>query len=194
MTTETQELKPLPCWHCETADTITTELDALTGYKWGYAACSCSARGPDVRTGYDGGSQAAWRVEAITAWNTRPREAELEAEVERLNKALHYEEARTGRVGTHGPGCETWGPSHYECLLRAWNARAPIPVTEEMVEGAARAIMQADQGGPLGCFPGGTPMRDATWEDFTDDQHVAWREQARAAVTAALSHPKGADE
>lgn len=89
---EMQELKPLPCWHCETADTITTELDALTGYKWGYAACSCGARGPDVRTGYDGGSQAAWRVEAITAWNTRPREAALEAEVERLrvasNKAI----------------------------------------------------------------------------------------------------------
>lgn len=75
----TGELKPMPCWHCETSDTITTELDEATGHKWGYAACSCGARGPDVRTGYDAGSQAAWRVEAITAWNTRPREEALEA-------------------------------------------------------------------------------------------------------------------
>ena len=106
MTTETQELKPLPCWHCETADTITTELDALTGYKWGYAACSCGARGPDVRTGYDGGSQAAWRVEAITAWNTRPREAELEAALEEAKGAL--EEIATQHKG----------PASYQIIAR----------------------------------------------------------------------------
>jgi hypothetical protein len=40
------------------------------------------------------------------------------AEIERLRAALTYEENRFNRVGTHGPDCYKWGPSHYDCAMR----------------------------------------------------------------------------
>ena len=40
------------------------------------------------------------------------------AEIKRLRAALTYEEARFGRIGTHGPDCYQWGPGHYECAMR----------------------------------------------------------------------------
>ena len=48
--------------------------------------------------------------------------AEKDAEIARLNDALHWEQSRAERVGTHGPGCWKWGPSHYECALRRIDA------------------------------------------------------------------------
>lgn len=42
----------------------------------------------------------------------------LREEIARLTRALHYEQHFRTRVGTHGPGCYSWGPAHYECALR----------------------------------------------------------------------------
>ena len=38
-------------------------------------------------------------------------------EIERLNKALKWEQDRSGRVGTHSPGCWSWGHQHYRCAM-----------------------------------------------------------------------------
>ena len=46
----------------------------------------------------------------------------LHAENERLNNALQWEQNRFERIGTHGPGCHTWGHRHYECLLRQYKS------------------------------------------------------------------------
>jgi hypothetical protein len=46
----------------------------------------------------------------------------LRAEVARLESCLRYEQHRAERIGTHSSGCETWGPQHYECAVRALKA------------------------------------------------------------------------
>ena len=46
----------------------------------------------------------------------------LHAENERLNNALQWEQNRSEHIGTHGPGCHTWGHRHYACLLRQYRA------------------------------------------------------------------------
>jgi hypothetical protein len=37
--------------------------------KWGWVACGCGARAPDVRTGYQDASH--WAQDAANEWNTR---------------------------------------------------------------------------------------------------------------------------
>ncbi len=59
----------------------------------------------------------------VSSGSKRPGELMDEAadEITRLNAALQWEQNRSERIGTHGPGCHLWGPSHHECLLRKFD-------------------------------------------------------------------------
>ena len=62
---------------------------------------------------------ACKKIESLIAnWESVRVEA-LRAEVARLTACLRYEHHRAECVVTHGPGCELWGPAHYECAVRA---------------------------------------------------------------------------
>ena len=58
----------------------------------------------------------------------------LHAENERLNNALQWEQNRFERIGTHGPGCHTWGHRHYECLLREYKSLLDALEVEERAQ------------------------------------------------------------
>ncbi len=86
------------------------------------------------------------------------REDALRAEVDRLNKALHWEQNRAERIGTHGPGCHTWGPSHYECLLR---------VNAELVEALKELVYETET---------------VSIGDYSEEAHDIAVSKARAAL------------
>ena len=95
------------------------------------------------------------------------REDALRAEVERLNKALTWEQNRAGRIGTHSHGCHTWGPAHYECLLR---------VNAELVE--ALQMGYADT------------MDYIQRNHLTGSENNRWLVLARAALAKATGETK----
>jgi len=78
------------------------------------------------------------------------REA-LQAEIERLNKALTWEQNRAGRIGTHGPGCHTWGPAHYECLLREHERLKIETALNKMAEESRTSGLRLDDWDKIGC-------------------------------------------
>jgi len=79
------------------------------------------------------------------------REEALRAEVERLNKALQWEQNRSERIGTHGPGCHTWGPAHYECLLREHERLKIETALDKKADNARELGLSYDDEPKIGC-------------------------------------------
>lgn len=69
----------------------------------------------------------------------------LIARLEAAEANLKWEQHRAGRIGTHSEDCHTWGPQHYECLLRKFN-EAEARIATAYAEGveAAAAIHTAE--------------------------------------------------
>ena len=78
------ELKPCPFCSEQCAT-----LAINQGDKWAHYEPSCL----EVRTGYDLSDDAAWRAEAIAAWNTRASDAEITRLTEALRAAEEREKA-----------------------------------------------------------------------------------------------------
>jgi hypothetical protein len=102
------------------------------------------------------------------------REDALRAEVERLNKALTWEQNRAERIGTHGPGCHTWGPAHYECLLH---------VNAELVETLSDIAYRLEQSRIWGGM-------DWSYQLMHPVNYLPLRDKARAAIAKATGETK----
>lgn len=60
-----------------------------------------------------------------------------------------------------------------------------MTLDKEALEAAARAL--SGEGHPLGYFPSGRPMRDATFEDYGPREQQEYRDEAARAITTYLS-------
>lgn len=89
----------------ELAGCALVELQALIEWNRSFLA-------PPITPGHEAGVLQYFRRTPSSEGDGR------DGEIARLNAALRYEQHRADRIGTHGPRCETWGPAHYECLLR----------------------------------------------------------------------------
>ena len=70
----------------------------------------------------------------------------LEDEIERLNKALKWEQDRSGRVGTHSPGCWTWGHQHYQCAIQHIAALDKELESAALIVGTVREDLKDNEG------------------------------------------------
>jgi len=105
--------------------------------------------------------QAAAELRRLVSFNQQ-----LMDEVARLNKALTWEQNRAERIGTHGPGCHTWGPAHYECLLR---------VNAELVEALKELVYETET---------------VSIGDYSEEAHEIAVSKARAALAKATGETK----
>ena len=69
------------------------------------------------------------RAAALPGTNRHALDDAAATEIERLRAALRHQDARDGRIGTHGAGCHAWGPGHYECALRLIK-QAPVAIMD----------------------------------------------------------------
>jgi hypothetical protein len=116
--------------------------------------------------------------------------AQMQAEVERLNKALTWEQNRAERIGTHGPGCHTWGPAHYECLLREHERLKIETALNKMAENARELGLSYDDAvkGGVGIMLGGKRIDPASiYSDIVSDGGMDPRNQFDKP--APVAHP-----